>query len=196
MFLKSKIPFIITLMLGIIIGFIISVAPDRFYLLSIESKISLGELSNILVTIILALIIPISINKWIDDNKSIKSLFSYEIDASLNSLKDIKDLIDICYDSGLAVQDGQKNKINFMFKVLDNRVAFMVERINSKYKQECQGVIADVNGKNNTYWVTVTNGELMTTGYIINSTFMRRHATAYVNLENALKRVKYELNEF
>ncbi|EKD65816.1 MAG: hypothetical protein ACD_49C00083G0003 [uncultured bacterium (gcode 4)] len=99
--------------------------------IKIKQELSLSDFINVFIALIISAIIPLSIWKILEKNKSSKELLLFEINNFLNSLENLADYINSC-------EYTKDDKINSILEVyipnLGNQYEIISENISNHFK--------------------------------------------------------------
>ncbi len=186
---KYSIIGVFTLILGLIIGILIT----DFPYIEFDRKLEIYEILNLLITISIAISIPFIVKKSIDDKRAIKAFLSEEIKSSLVHLSKIKELIVSCYIAK-AITRNDKDDIIRLFNNLEMQINSLSEQLNVSFKTQSNQMIKDIKEEYFAYDGFVTNDDLMCESYtIIDSGFYRDQKVSYCKLELKLKKPILEI---
>jgi hypothetical protein len=182
----------ITLLMGLIIGFLLS----DFPLIVFDNKLKVYEVFNLFLTLSIAISIPFIVKKSIDDKRAIKALLSEEVKSVINNLSLIKDLIVKCNINGTITRE-DKDDIIRLFNNLELQINSLNEQLDISFKTQSKNMINEIKEEYFTYDRFVTNDDLMCeTCNAIDAGFYREHKAQYSRLEVKLKKAIHKINFF
>lgn len=176
---------------GILIGSFIKNIPYFQW----DTNIQVDEVANALLALILAIFLPFWINKWLENNKSIKQFLINEVAVFLQEVENIKNTIDKKYKAGSFNQE-DKNEINLLFDHLDRRLDSLTTQISTNFPEQSTADISAIKESNTVYWKAITAGELMEPDFVINKTFWKHSLDSYFSFESQIKMFAHKINKY
>lgn len=179
----------------IIIGIVIGLMIDNMPFITLEKEFGFGDIANFLLALILAIVIPISLNTWLDSERHIKDHLIDEIKDCLSELKLIKQKIDDCNISQRTEeQDGREilAKINCFEMKIDSAI----KQLKTSFKNSSSKIREDLYIECREYWKETTGGKLMNKDFKISQSFCKNHDKAYLRIEGYLKSCIHIINGF
>ncbi len=181
----------ITTITIVAISFTAGIALDRFFkdfpYLKLDPKINILNLANLLVTIIIAFLIPLYITKLIEDKRGIKTFLVNEFKELIAILIEIKKIVSDAHTKGIF-ETCDRDKINYTFHEAELKTNSIREQIKVAFAEN-----ADETNKNLTellfnYKNYLTGGELMNSSFVkVDERFYRESNTEYSKIETGLK---------
>lgn len=177
--------------IGVVTGLLIK----DFPYLTIDSKVSVGDIGNFILALIVAIVIPILLNDWLDNERHLKNFIIEEIQKCIVSIEPIKAQINKCYlDDSTTMHD--KKEIRFQFKEADIRFYCLKEQLILSFNKKGSKIYSEIFAEYMKYWKDVTDGELMNDQFTIDEGFFRKHNQAYAYFEAFLKKCIHRINKF
>lgn len=185
--------FVIISLLGI--GVLVGIVIGNFPYITFKSEVSFGEVANFIVAVILAVLIPISITKWLDSNKFIKAFLIEEIRNINNYLERLKEEIDKCVIAGSTSPTDIK-RIMAMLNFLSIQIASLREQLELSFNKQTFEIRTSLFNEYIKYWEDLTSGNLLTANYQINNSFSKSHDKSMLSFENYLKCLVHKIYKF
>lgn len=179
------------LVLGIIAGLMI----DNIPYIVLKKEIGLGELANFIMALIVTIVVPILLTKWLNDERHIKDFLITEIQCCIQALESIKTKIDE------AVVSGNTNKADIKlvlskFNVYDLKIKSLCHQLEISYKRKSKAMRNDLISESLTYWKETTGGDLMNDNFSFDQSYFKTHNIAFSKLESFLKGCVHSVNQF
>jgi len=190
-----KIILIIIFLLLFISGFVAGKFAGNIPLVQLDYKMTLGDISNFLIAIFIAIVIPLSINSWLDDKRKLKDFLMDEVGNCVKALSVVRDTFDECYKKGKFKKEDRKN-ILLYFRRLDISIDSLINQIEMLFKNKGGKVREEIKNTYIKYWKKTTGGALMSDGFKVDYDFVSDHYKNYFEFEIALKRAVHKINNF
>lgn len=186
------ISWLVFLFIGLVIGLLIKRVP----FISLEQSTTIGELSNLILTIIIAILIPFSLDKWINEKRYLKEFLIDEIKGCITEIELISGFIHERYKEDKILDKKSKRELMKMFKKSDNKFNSLFIQLETAYKSKTKNIIEEIKKENIEYWKLVTGGALMTDSFKVDERFCNDHNRAFLKIESCLKKSIHRINEY
>ena len=183
--------FVSTLILlsGICIGVFIK----NFPILEFDAKISLIEGLTFLLTIAIGVIFPLLINKWVDDNRTIKHFLVQEIEQLVEEINENEKLISRSFSEG-SFNDEYRYKINYTFHSTELQMESIEKQFEVSFPNSHE-ILDEMKESYRTYKDYLTGGEMMISSFDkIDLYFYREHKIEYNKFESHLKEMIHKIH--
>lgn len=181
----------IIIILLCLISFILGVSLDRIFknlsYLQLDPKVSVVDITSLLVTIFIALLIPFYINKLIDDKRGIKMCLIDEFKELIEIMAQIKAIISDSYSRG-SFENKDRDNINYLFHSAELKINSVIEQMSITFKDEAVATKQALTALFDPYKDYLTGGELMISSFNkIDDRFYRENNTKYSKIETGIK---------
>lgn len=174
---------LVSLLLGLIVGFLI----DDFPRLTLDTNIRIFEPLSFCLTIAIGIIIPFIFKSIIDDNRQIKSYLIDEIRSFSRSVEDIPDKINEYYFQKTISPD-EKDRINALFEKMDLKLGTLLSCISYFYNNQTKECAQQLKDSYLDYWKFLTGSEIMTQGTTsITSAMFKKNVEMHNDFEKKIK---------
>lgn len=190
--LIKTILFVLVFIVGLAMGLIINNIP--FF--SIDGKVGIADLANIILAVVVAFLIPISLSPIITNKRTIKDILINETRECINFLISITTLIE---DNSLKNESSidAKRRINYMIGTsLGSKISSLTEQLEISFNKQSVDIIKDIDKKYKEYWQENTEGELMSDDFKFNIKFCISHEKSCRKLESCLKKSIHLINSY
>jgi hypothetical protein len=183
---------IIFLAVGLLSGLMIGNAP----FLILRKEVGISDLANLILTIIVAVLIPLSLSPILADKRISKDLLIKEIEGCILFLGKIKETIDNnALENKISKTDSQK--INSMIGPdLSIKLESAREQLNIAFGEKSGKLRDGINQSYIEYWREITGGDLMSDNFKFDLKFRNHHDRNYAKLESKLKKAVHEINKY
>jgi len=179
-------------LISFVLGVLLSRIVRDFPLITFNHEIKIFEVLTFILTLLIGILFPFLIKKWIEDNRSIKSCLADEIKAILLTSLKIKAIIEkASANNNILATD--KDEINFIFHEMEMQIASFQDQIAISFKNESQAISNELKKKFHEYKDYLTGGEMMTSTFTIDQKFVRAHVTHYSLFERHLKSLTHKI---
>lgn len=186
----------VKILIGIIVlgsGICIGVYTKNFPVLEVEKKVSLIETLTFLTTLGIAFAFPFLIEKWVNDNHSIKNYLVKEVEELISEAKINKNIIDDSFKSQ-TFQAKNRDDINFTF----HRLELQIDSIQKQFEVSFPKSTTIVDQLKENYWIYkdyLTGGDLMISSFNkVDLQFFRKHSTEFSKFESHLKEMIHKVH--
>lgn len=165
-------------------------------LISLDKQVSISDLANLLLTIIVAFWIPISLSPWITDKRTLKDFLIDETKDLIDYFTKIKSSID---DAALKEVSSniESRRINSMISQdLSMKVNSLIDQLNLSFEGKSEKIRKELKQKYMDYWQETTSGALMSQKFKFDIQFRMLHDKSYAKLESCLKMAVHEINKY
>lgn len=190
-----KIIIITIIFILISIGVVIGLMIDNMPFITLEREVGLGDVANFLLVIVLAIVIPVFLNTWLDGERHIKNHLIDEIKDCLSELKLIKQKIDTCNISQ-KTEEQDRRKILSKISCFEMKIDSTIKQLKTSFKNSSSKIREDLYPECREYWKEITGGELMNEKFKISQSFCKNHNKAYLRIEGYLKSCIHIINRF
>jgi hypothetical protein len=187
---------VIIILIFFIAGFIIGVGINDFPMFTWDREVSVASLANLLLTIIVGLLIPLSLSPLLTNKRTIKDFLINETTECIGYLDSIKKKIDeIALENKTDKYD--RIKINSMIsRDLSMKLSSLTEQLNLSFGIQSNALIEEINERYKEYWSEMTSGELMSDKFKFDISFCVLHDKNFKKIEMCLKRVVHKINNY
>lgn len=179
----------------IIIGIVIGLMIDSMPFITLEKEFGFGDIANFLLALVLAIVIPVSLNTWLDNERHIKDHLIDEIKDCISELKLIKQKIDDCNISKKFEEQDRREMLS-KISCFEMKISSVRNQLKSSFKRSSSEICEDLYPKYIEYWIELTGGELMNKDFKISYSFCKNHNRAYLKIEGYLKSCIHVINRF
>lgn len=182
---------LVLLSIGMVAGLMIGNLPY----ITLEREVGFGDIANFILALVLAIVIPVILNNWLDNTRNIKNFLIDEVRGCLDELSKIKEKIDKCCINGETVAS-DKRDIVMNISGLEMKVSSLISQLNGSFKRRSGDMREELYVHCREYWREVTGGELMSQRFKINKSFCKNHDKAFLEIEGYLKKCVHLINFF
>lgn len=191
---KIKIP------LFVIVAFILGIFLDRIFLdfpyLKLDPQVNVLDIANLIVTIVIAFMIPFFINKLIEEKRGLKTFIIDELKCLIEIISKVKTIINDAHTKGVF-EAKDRDCIIYTFHEAELKVVSIKEQLNVIFEDDCDHICTNLTELLFTYKDYVTGGELMTSSFTtVNEHFYRENNTQHSKIETGLKKLIHEIYKF
>lgn len=179
----------------LIIGALVGLMIDNVPYITLKGEVSFGEVANFVVALVLAIIIPVGLTKWLDNQRHVKDFLVEEVKMCIAGLLSIKQKIDGCYTTSTTQAQDQK-EIMYLISTYEMKVNSLKEQLEISYNKESSGMRNELFVQTIEYWKSTTDGDLMKDGFTVDHTFCKQHNVAFTKLDAYLRRCVHLINRF
>ncbi len=185
----------ITALLFILLGFTLGLIVNDFPLLTLDTKVGIGDVANIILAVVVAFLVPISLTTWLDNKRHVKDFIIEEIQECLGTIRCIKEYVDSCC---ITKKTLRKDIIKIMFKLKDNerQISSLRNQLKESFSFKSKKMVNELITQQSEYWKRLTDGDLLSKGYKINSDFCKDHDAAFYKFQDYLKKCIHSVNNF
>lgn len=168
---------------GLIIGYVLKHYPY----LTLDKDVNIIDLAMLVATIAIAFMIPIYIQKFIEDSKGVKASLVEELKELVILISSIKRIITDSHANGsFAVKD--RDDILFVIYEAELKITSIEEQFKIAYESKCEEFANALKGFLYGYQDYLTGGEMMLSSFIkIDDRFYRENSTEYSKIETGIK---------
>jgi hypothetical protein len=173
------------------IAFVSGITLDRFFqdfpYLKLDPQINILSLASLIVTIVIAFLIPISITKLIEDKRGIKAFLVDEFKELIIILNKIKTIIVDAHGKGIF-ETHDRDNINYIFHEAELKTSSIREQIKEAFGEKVEETNKNLTDLLFSYKDYITGGELMNSSFTkVEDRFYRESNTEYSKIETGLK---------
>jgi hypothetical protein len=179
-----------------LIGFFVSRIIKDVPYLSLNTKIDISALANLIWAVIVGLLIPLSLSPILTNKRVIKDFLIQETKDTLRYLQDIKTKIDELAIKGTTTKEDRLLVNSMISRDLDMKITSLAEQIESAFDGKGDKIIANLKETYGSYWRETTGGELMSNTFKFNMSFRVAHDKNHLNIASSLKRAIHAINNF
>ncbi len=178
------------------VGFTLGKLIKNIPYLTLDKEVGIADITNFLMTLIVAVLIPISLSPILKNKRVIKDFLIDETKDCINFLTSIKESIDDMSIKNSA-DENDRVKVNSMIGPdLGLKISSIAEQLEISFKSTCQSLKTELIEKYNEYWRDMTGGELMSQSFQFNLSFRSIHDKNYAKLQGCLKKAIHQINGF
>lgn len=173
------------------IGFFLGFSIKQLPFISVDPKVDLVAVGNLIAFVIFAVAIPSLLTTRINDRRCEKDLLIDEINQIVLMVNGINELISDSLDD--SITKNQFLTISAEFKKIRQSINFLESRTSKSKK--LTGMFSCLKVRQMEYWETVTgkNG-IKNGGFSVKVSFYNRQHNKYYELMRELKRIKFSIN--
>lgn len=139
------------------VGLGLGVCVNDFPYLSFDSKVSIVDLTNFLLTLFVAVYIPFFLNKSINNKRAEKDLLLKVCDQLEEEMKLLKEFVDSEYVTKKSIRSDKADLIILRLKSIKNKTAQLIKNIKSYRKKNPTNKVCEELRKNVVnYWGKLT----------------------------------------
>jgi hypothetical protein len=197
-FFKKRIGIIIIVFVVFIAGLGLGLAIDDIPFFGWDRKVGVSDLANLLLTVIVGFLIPVSLSPLITNKRNIKDFLIDETKDCLAFLAQIKAEIDkAALDSSATTPEITRRKINSMVSPdLGMKLTSLSSQLEISFEKESYKLRQGIDEQNREYWVETTGGGLMTQNFKIDINYYVSHNKSYAKIVRCLKSAVHEINNY
>ena len=193
---SDKFQCFIFLLLGLTLGLVTTKIYNNLPYFDWDKEVDVIALINLIVTIVIAFLIPLTIKKLVEDNRHLKGALIEEIKILIEILKGIKKIIQECHERGdITAKD--KDRVNYIFHEADLQLNSIRSQLGISFPKKSESLTSDLTDKYFEYHSDLTGGLLMTSKFtVIDDQFRRKHDTDFSNLVTDLKKAIHQIHKY
>ncbi|TAK58939.1 hypothetical protein EPO14_01320 [Patescibacteria group bacterium] len=179
------------LFLGVVVGYLCALWP-----LEIDTEVNILDLLDLLFTIGIALMIPVFVNRLLENRKVIKTILVDELKALLSTYQKIKNILrDTQFKGEITKLD--KDHIQICLEEADLQIIAFEEQLTIAFPAKVLEIVKDLKLKSKIYYKFVTGGDLMSEHFLsVDSHFNFQHNVEYTKIDISLKTLIQKLYNF
>lgn len=163
----------------------------RLKFIEFDNKINIIDLIQVIVTLLFGALLPVLINKIIDDSKGVKHLIIDEMTKFLDETKKIKLFLHELNRNGIISGD-DKDKIRAMINDSELLITSVTEQMNIAFK--CEKLKKRLNDEFLKYQYDVAGGELMNSNFTkINYQYLNSTNVSHAHFDTEVKKMMQEV---
>lgn len=168
---------------GILVGSVIK----RLPYLKLDPAVNVIDLATLIATVAIAFMIPVYVQKFIEDNRGVKASLVEELKDLLLVISRIKTIISDSHIDGNFMPKN-RDDILFVFYEAELKINSIEEQFKVAYKSDCEEVSNSLKGFLFAYQDYLTGGELMLSSFTrIDDRFYKENSTEYSKIETGIK---------
>ena len=168
----------------------------NFPLLQLDPKINILQIASLVVTVVIAFLIPLYVNKLIEDKRGAKSFIIEELKELIKITFKIKDVISNAHEIGVFTSK-DRDTINYIFHEAELKIFSIQEQIKEAFEHNVENTSKNLSSLVSVYKEHVTGGELMHSGFNkVDERYYRENNTKYSKLETGLKKFIQSVYKF
>lgn len=179
-----------------IFGFTAGLIKNDIPFFSVNGEVGITDLANLILTIVVAFLIPLSLSPIITNKRTIKDFLINETKNCIDFLISIKSIIE---ENSLKNEDSDdaKKRINYMISTgLGAKISSLTEQLNTSFKKQSYKDIRNIDENYKEYWQEITGGELMSNDFKFDIKFCLSHDKGYRKIESCLKKIIHNINNY
>jgi hypothetical protein len=178
------------------IAFALGIVINDIPFVSLGTEVSISDLANLFLTIIVAIWIPISLSPLITDKRTLKDFLIEETKDLISIFARIKTSIDDAVLKGVS-SIIESTRINSMISQdLSMKVNSLIEQLNLSFEKQSRELGKEIKQKYFDYWQETTSGALMNQKFKFDIQFKIFHDKSYSKFEACLKKAVHEINKY
>lgn len=190
--LTSSLLFVSIFLFGLLIGLVLNPG----FLFEIDTKVSAGDLANLVLSVAVAFLIPISLSPMMSDKRVSKDILIAEVNECIKFLAKIKEEVDE-YAQENASSSEMRMKVNSMIsRTLSMKLGSLRTQLEYSFQVKSEEIRKEIEKRGQEYWNETTGGELMSENFKFDLRFSMIHDKEFTKLENCLKRAVLEINAY
>jgi len=192
---KTKIILVIILILVFLVGATLGFIWKDLPFVKFNPEIKIYEIANLFLTVAIGITIPLLVKKWIEDNRSVKSVLVDEIKNIIGTLDKIKTIISSCHSCSTITKE-QKDEINYLFHKSELQINSLNEQLKISFESQGKKIIEKLKVNYHLYKDYLTGGELMLSSFVkVDDRFYREHNTEQSKIETYLKTIIHQIHK-
>jgi hypothetical protein len=193
---KNHLGAVIFVLVVFVGGFGLGLAINNIPYFSFSSEVSVSDIANLLLTIIVAFWIPITLSPIITNKRTIKDFLIDEVKDCIAFLTLIKNAVDEAALQG-TTSEATRKKINSMVsRDLSMKLSSLINQLNLSFEKQSAPLRKDIDEKSREYWQETTGGGLMSRNYNIDVAYCVAHDKNFFKIEACLKKAVHEINNY
>ncbi len=139
------------------VGLGLGICINDFPYLSLDTKVSIVDLTNFLLTLFVAVYIPFFLNKSINNKRAEKDLLLKVCDQLEEEMKLLKEFVDNEYVTKKSIRSDKADLIILKSKSIKNKTAQLIKNIKTYQKKaETKKVCEELRKNQVNYWEKLT----------------------------------------
>jgi|694.fasta_scaffold03634_8 hypothetical protein len=177
----------------IVIGIALGIAIRHYYMIPLEEKINIVDLTTLLITIFLALYIPAFLDRRIQDKRYEKEVIIRKIEMLQNSFKDVNKLVTECVQKNSTSQTNCHLIIN-CFTSISNELETVITLLDHCYKGKLIKEINEIKVFRRDYKNLVTGGKFQSKNFKYSALTKKEEEKLYNNIDKAICLLIFKVN--
>ena len=176
------------------LGFVLGLSQKHIPYFKFDLNINVVDLLSLITTIVIAVLIPLWLQKFLRDKRDIKSLIMNEVLELIEILSEIPSMFtDDLRNNGFGQKD--RNKVNSIYHQAEIKISFIQSQLKTSFGISSKKLIKQICGGFRDYKHYTTGGELMKKDFFLNDKFKRNHNTEYTKLIRILKNAIHDVHK-
>ena len=163
----------------------------RLKFIEFDNSVNVLSLIQVIITLLFGALLPILVNKIIDDSKGVKHLILDEMTKFLDETKKIKLFLNELNAKG-EISGDDKDKIRAMINNSELLITSVTEQMSIAFK--CESLKKRLNDEFIKYQYDVAGGELMNSNFTkINYTYLNFTNVSHSHFDTEVKKMMQEI---
>jgi hypothetical protein len=168
---------------------------DDIPILQLNPEVRAFEPLTFLLTLIIGLLIPFFIKRWIDDSRQVKNNLIDELKDSLFEVLQIREKIKVCFTER-SISAQTKQDINIMFEQSDFKINCLEVLLTESFDKETKEIRDGIKACYLDYWKLLTGAEVMSNDFVnVNENFYNRQNISFSKFEMEIKKAVYKIHK-
>lgn len=194
--LRNKVLFLIALLIVFLAGILVGRCVKDFPLIEWKHEVDVVSGLSLLVTIGIAIIIPLTVKKLIDDNSGIKSFLIEEVKDLIKVFGAIKAVVSDAHTCG-SFTPKNRDDINYLFHEAESKIDSIQGQMEISFKSHSQDITDGLKSDLLAYKDYLTGGELMHSSFDkVDERFYRENNNKHSLAETGLKKAVHKIYRF
>jgi hypothetical protein len=163
--------------------------------ITLQKEVGFGDIANFVLALVVAIIIPIILNSWLDNARNIKNFLNEATKPRGHDLNRLQQTIDNCCISGTTTTQ-DKQEILTKISCLEMKIDSLIQQFSLSFKRKTGDIRERLYSECREYWKETTGGDLMNEDFQINKSFCKAHDKAFLKFEGYLKKSIHAINQF
>lgn len=181
-------------------GFFMGIITDRFIkywpYLKFDFSVNILDGATLLITISIGVLIPVFVNKLIEEKKGAKIFIVDEIKDFLEIIFRIKKIIFETHKNGIF-KSKDRDDINYIFHEAELKINCIREQIKEAFDDNHEDTCTDLVTLLMAYKNYITGGELMNSNFVkVDERYFKESNTEYSKIETDFKIIMHSIHKF
>lgn len=175
--------------LGLIIGISIDRIVKGYPFFKWDNQVNVISLLSLVISIVIAFLIPFSVSKIIEDKRIIKMFFIDEFKQLIDISAKVNSIIAECYSrSDHNIEPADKDRIIYHLHLAELKLSSINQQLESVFHRKSADIEKKLTSSYIDYDRNVSGGELMNSDfYVVDTRFLRESQNEFSKFETAIK---------
>lgn len=162
---------------------------------SFDGEVNALDLLNLIVTIVIAFLIPFSVSKILEDQRGVKTSVIDDLKDLLGIVREVKKSISDAYSSG-TISASNKDAIYYVFFEAELRTGSIQAQLKESFPQKANELNKQLQDALFEFDHVITGGVLaQSTFTVVDDNFRRQSDTAHSKLETQIKTIIHKVHK-